>query len=942
MDVRAAWIAKWKSELDSSSNIDKLAEIQRRYMNAREQRSEVHSEVDASCLADRQVIGMTTLICEEAGEIMEAQTISTLVPSLKHAIFIGDPLQLRPQVSQTCLSLETAHGSKYRLDESLFERMAMPRAPGAPPVPVSKLKLQRRMHPDVADLMRVTLYPFLEDHPSTSRLPIAGMAHRTFWLDHQEPEDAPDPSAAGGRSYSNAFECAMISELVRYLLNTRQLGCLKERLVSTGTCSIALSNKDKEDLADMGFLDDAEQNQFRSTVEVSRMVRLATIDGFQGEEAKVIILSTVRSNIQDRVGFLQTTNRVNVACSRARNGFYIVGNAALLRTVGMWSSIIDNFQSKGRIGRAFITHCSRHPHLAHAVSRPHQFQEQVPSSHVAIARRQSWWTLYHVDTRSPSSVLMLIMRRRGNAPSAWNQRHYPVDTQSKRLAPRRMSLYFARHSANSFISAVTHAEGNVISVRRTSSTANASVCVPSSCHAATSAQTSAITGHALHASNPASDPANMGKPVKSPVQMSAIHACKAASRHPVPTGAVRLSVPCHVAGSPAANLVSIFYRAHTSAPGFAIFLLCGHDFEVASLDAILGLADLFELSSSGEIMSLKGSTAELSKAKPQCPQCGIACDDLQRYRQLEQFKTAPETIERLFKLFGRKLAFFARKVQRDSRDLDDGFKWFRKNIELGPLAGENSAKLIKARMLFTMSTQNLVTRFRDVVVHKAEDDIAQTIGLLGDTYTAATPMLPFKCRLDLLYLHCRLVMLQEAIRIIQFVKEAHDSKFMEVLIAKLRLGILAEAEDHIDEAELLIRVCFVTLIKRLVGAGTDHLDKAESLLEQAGTLISNYPTTAGLLKSSLETVRLYWRGKKATAELWAPETQKLWETWGTFEVGSLAYCEHGHPYSSKACQCCSECERLVEVTAPEDRIDYERYLNRDKFLAHMPKTMGSQ
>lgn len=92
------------------------------------------------------------------------------------------------------------------------------------------------------------------------------------------------------------------------------------------------------------------------------------------------------------------------------------------------------------------------------------------------------------------------------------------------------------------------------------------------------------------------------------------------------------------------------------------------------------------------------------------------------------------------------------------------------------------------------------------MVHKAEDDIAQTIGLLGDTYTAATPMLPFKCRLDLLYLHCRLVMLQEAIRIIQFVKEAHDSKFMEVLIAKLRLGILAEAEDHIDEAELLIGV----------------------------------------------------------------------------------------------------------------------------------------
>lgn len=108
------------------------------------------------------------------------------------------------------------------------------------------------------------------------------------------------------------------------------------------------------------------------------MVRLATIDGFQGEEAKVIILSTVRSNLQDRIGFLQTTNRINVACSRARNGFYIVGNSTLLRTVDMWGSIIADFQSKGRIGNSFLTHCSRHPHLGQRVSQPHQFQELTP------------------------------------------------------------------------------------------------------------------------------------------------------------------------------------------------------------------------------------------------------------------------------------------------------------------------------------------------------------------------------------------------------------------------------------------------------------------------------------------------------------------------------------------------------------------------------------
>ena len=63
-----------------------------------------------SCLED--VIGLTTtacamnwrlieqldvetVICEEAGEVMEAQTLCTLFPTIEHAIFIGEPQQLR-------------------------------------------------------------------------------------------------------------------------------------------------------------------------------------------------------------------------------------------------------------------------------------------------------------------------------------------------------------------------------------------------------------------------------------------------------------------------------------------------------------------------------------------------------------------------------------------------------------------------------------------------------------------------------------------------------------------------------------------------------------------------------------------------------------------------------------------------------------------------------
>ena len=176
----------------------------------------------------------------------------------------------------------------------------------------------------------------------------------------------------------NDFDSGDISILCPY---NRQLVKLQETLTTTGTCSIMLSDKDKENLTDLGLLTEIEQQQLRANVKVSTMVRLATVDSFQGEEAKIIILSTVRSNLGDQVGFLQTANRINVACSRARNGFYVVGNAGLLRTIDMWKTVITSFESKGRIGRAFRAHCTRHPHWVYSVSNPREFQD-VPTCDV--------------------------------------------------------------------------------------------------------------------------------------------------------------------------------------------------------------------------------------------------------------------------------------------------------------------------------------------------------------------------------------------------------------------------------------------------------------------------------------------------------------------------------------------------------------------------------
>ncbi len=234
-----------------------------------------------------------------------------------------------------------------------------------------------------------------KDHESTYRHPpVAGMTDRVWWFDHQQPEDRPDCRSSMSKSYSNSFEVEMICGLVQYLINSNeydlgdiavltpyngQLAALTSRL--SMTCSILLSDKDRESLLDLGLLEEGQRGS-KTDVDMTAMLRLASIDSFQGEEAKIVILSTVRSNLGDRVGFMKTTNRINVGCSRARDGFYIIGNASLMRGVNMWRSIIELLTLKKQIGPSFQTCCSRHTGRTYDIQSPKDF-ELIPSCEVS-------------------------------------------------------------------------------------------------------------------------------------------------------------------------------------------------------------------------------------------------------------------------------------------------------------------------------------------------------------------------------------------------------------------------------------------------------------------------------------------------------------------------------------------------------------------------------
>ncbi|KAI9889600.1 MAG: hypothetical protein M1814_005107 [Vezdaea aestivalis] len=383
------------------------------YRHTNDTLKKCHRELDLRCLIRAQVIGVTTtglarnldilrraqakvVVFEEAGEVLEAHTLTALLPSVEHAILIGDHEQLRPQINNYEFQHDNPRGAKFSLDISLFERLVHPQ-PGYPRLPYSSLEVQRRMYPSIAELVRSTLYPKLQDHSSVSTHPeVDGMRKRLFWLDHNKREDASPFNTAQSFSKTNTWEVEMTAALVSHLVRQGiyrnediavltpylgQLQMLKQRLRSS--FAIVVGDRDLEDLETNGLDGESEEDMTATQSKVHKTtllnaLRIASVDNFQGEEAKVIVISLVRSNDERKCGFLKTSNRINVLLSRARHGMYIIGNTDTARPVPMWDKVITMLEKKGNIGNALALCCPRHKETEIQVSEPDDFSVLSP------------------------------------------------------------------------------------------------------------------------------------------------------------------------------------------------------------------------------------------------------------------------------------------------------------------------------------------------------------------------------------------------------------------------------------------------------------------------------------------------------------------------------------------------------------------------------------
>jgi ATP-dependent RNA/DNA helicase IGHMBP2 len=274
--------------------------------------------IDDDLLGDRE---FDLVVIDEACQ--------TTLPGVWQAILRADRLVLAGdhcQLPPTVLSDEAAKaGMKDSLMQRLIERDAE--------TVYRRLTVQYRMHESIMKFSSDTFYDgtLIADASVKSHL-------LTDLPDVVETEQTVSPISfidTAGAEYDEQIEPEGESKLnpKEATLIVRLVGELIEAEVEPGQIAVIAPYA-------------AQVRLLRGRLDI-RDLEIDTVDGFQGREKEVVLLTMVRSNDRGEIGFLSDTRRTNVAITRARRKLIVIGDSATLGTNKFYASMLEYFESIG-------------------------------------------------------------------------------------------------------------------------------------------------------------------------------------------------------------------------------------------------------------------------------------------------------------------------------------------------------------------------------------------------------------------------------------------------------------------------------------------------------------------------------------------------------------------------------------------------------------------
>lgn len=291
-----------------------------------------------------------TICIDEGGQGLEPEAIAPVAPLLSaddQLVIAGDPKQLGPIVHSPMAS---KHGLGMSLLERLIQRPVYsqhhekyPNSGGHNPHVLTKLLHNYRAHPALLHLPNKLFYG--------GELVAAGNPISTHSLaewEHLVTQGVPlvfhgvegkDEREASSPSWFNLSEIEQVMEYVKWLvMETRT-----NKVAAADIGIITPYAKQKQKLRDALALEATRGNR-----SMFRNIKVGSTEEFQGQERRVIILTTVRtskkfveSDAKHNLGFLTNPKRFNVASTRAQALMVVIGDPRVLRDDENWGALLD-------------------------------------------------------------------------------------------------------------------------------------------------------------------------------------------------------------------------------------------------------------------------------------------------------------------------------------------------------------------------------------------------------------------------------------------------------------------------------------------------------------------------------------------------------------------------------------------------------------------------